>query len=89
MAWRIEWDEQALKELRKLGASAARDVIDYLRKRIAVADSPRRFGKALTSDKKGLWRYRVGDYRIVCRIEDEALVVLVVRIGHRSKVYDK
>jgi len=60
----------------------------YLRERIATEADPRRFGHALTRDLKGLWRYGVGDYRIVASIEDERLVVLVVTIGHRREVYE-
>jgi mRNA interferase RelE/StbE len=61
--------------------------VRYLRERIAGEGDPRRFGHALTGDLKGLWRYRVGDYRIVASIEDERFVVLVVTIGHRREVY--
>jgi mRNA interferase RelE/StbE len=59
----------------------------YLRERIAGAEDPRRFGQALTGDAKGLWRYRVGDYRIVAAIEDDRFVVLVVTVGHRREMY--
>jgi mRNA interferase RelE/StbE len=59
----------------------------YLRERIATDADPRRFGKPLIGDKAGLWRYRVGDFRLVCRIEDERLVVLVLAVGHRREVY--
>jgi mRNA interferase RelE/StbE len=58
-----------------------------LRRRIATAEDPRRFGRPLTGDLKGLWRYRVGDYRIVAAIEDNRFVVLVVTVGHRRDVY--
>jgi len=56
--------------------------------RIATADDPRRFGKALTGGLAGLWRYRIGDYRVVATFEDKALVVLVLRVAHRREVYD-
>jgi mRNA interferase RelE/StbE len=74
--------------MRKLGHAARRLVLAYLRKRIATAEDPRRFGHALGGDLKGLWRYRVGDYRIVAQIEDDRLLVLVVTVGHRREVYD-
>lgn len=86
-AWQVEFDRAAVRDLRKLGAEAERLVLRYLRERIAGADDPRRFGHALTGDLKGLWRYRVGDYRIVAQIEDDRFVVLVVTIGHRREVY--
>jgi mRNA interferase RelE/StbE len=66
---------------------AERGVLRYLRERIADSDDPRRLGQALTGDRKGLWRYRVGDYRIVAAIEDDRFVVLVVAVGHRREVY--
>jgi mRNA interferase RelE/StbE len=88
LAWQIEWDEEALKELKKLGHTASKSLVSYLENRIATDEDPRRFGKALTGDKVGLWRYRVGDYRIICRIEDEIIVVLVLRVGHRRDIYD-
>jgi mRNA interferase RelE/StbE len=86
-AWRIEVDRRAARELRKLGAEAERIILRYLRERIAGSPDPRRFGHALTGDRKGLWRYRVGDYRIIASIEDDRFVVLVVTIGHRREVY--
>ena len=86
-AWRIEFDRAAVRDLRKLGVDAERRVLRYLRERIAGSDDPRRLGHALTGDRKGLWRYRVDDYRIVAAIEDERFVVLVVTVGHRREVY--
>lgn len=68
--------------------STQRQILRYLRERIATNNPPRRFGKALTSDRVGLWRYRVGDYRLICRIEDDRLVVLVLAVGHRREVYE-
>jgi mRNA interferase RelE/StbE len=86
--WRVEFDRDAARDLRKLGATAKRAILRYLRERIATAEDPRRFGGPLTGDLKGLWRYRVGDYRIVASIEDDRLVVLVVTVGHRREVYE-
>jgi mRNA interferase RelE/StbE len=86
--WRVEFDRDAARELRKLDVQAQRLILRYLRERIATAEDPRRFGHALTRDLKGLWRYRVGAYRIVAAIEDDRLVVLVVTVGHRREVYD-
>ena len=86
--WRVEFDSDAARDLRKLGAQAQRLILRYLRQRIATAEDPRRFGRALTGDLKGLWRYRVGDFRIVASIEDDRFVVLVVTVGHRCEVYD-
>lgn len=88
MTWTVEFDDRARKELRKLDAPAQKQILRYLRKKIATESDPRRFGKALSADKVGLWRYRIGDYRLVCRIEDDKVVVLVLRVGHRKNVYD-
>jgi mRNA interferase RelE/StbE len=86
--WRVEFDRDAARDLRKLGHDARRLIQRYLRERIATAENPRRFGRPLTGDLKGLWRYRVGDYRIVAAIEDERFIVLVVTVGHRRNVYE-
>jgi mRNA interferase RelE/StbE len=85
--WRVEFDRAAVRDLRKLGADAEARVLRYLRERIAGSENPRRLGHALTGDHKGLWRYRIGDYRIVAAMEDDRFVVLVVAIGHRREVY--
>lgn len=85
--WRVEFDRSAVRDLRGLGADAERRVLRYLRERIAGSEDPRRLGQALTGDRKGLWRYRVGDYRMVASIEDDRFVVLVVSIGHRREIY--
>ncbi len=85
--WRVEFDRSAARDLRKLGPEAERAILRYLRERIVGSSDPRRFGHALMGDRKGLWRYRVGDYRIVASIEDGHFVVLVVAVGHRREVY--
>ena len=87
-SWRVEFDAAAARELRKLGHDAQQRIVRYLRQRIATAEDPRRFGRALTNDLKGLWRYRIGDYRIVAKIEDDRFIVLVLTVGHRREVYD-
>ena len=89
MRWTIEFDRRALRDLQQFDRVVQRRIVDYLTQRVAPAVSPRALGEALTSPFAGLWRYRVGDYRVICRIEEERLVVLVVRIGHRRDVYDR
>ena len=86
--WRVEFDRDAARDLRRLDVRAQRLILRYLRQRIATDEDPRRFGHALTGDLKGLWRYRVGDYRIVASIEDRSFLVLVVTVGHRREVYE-
>jgi mRNA interferase RelE/StbE len=87
LAWTASFEPRALSEVKKLERSAQRRVIRFLEERVARAHDPRGFGKPLTGDKVGLRRYRVGEYRIVCRIDDEQLAVLVLRIAHRKDVY--
>lgn len=88
MTWTVEWDERAIRDARKLDTQARKNIISYLRERINTEEDPRRFGKPLLAELSGLWRYRVGDYRILCRIEDDKVVVLVLAVGHRSQIYD-
>ena len=87
MAWRIEYTDTAKTQLRKLDRSTARRILDYMDHRVAAAEDPRRLGQSLTGPLGKLWRYRVGRFRIVCDIQDEAVRVLVVRIGRRDEVY--
>jgi mRNA interferase RelE/StbE len=85
--WRVEFDRDAARDLRKLDVQAQRAILRYLRERIATDEDPRRFGHALTRELRGLWRYRISDYRIIASIEDDRFVVLVVTVGHRRDVY--
>ena len=86
MTWHIEWDDRARKELRSLDKPIQTNVLTYLRER--VTDDPRRFGKEMTGNKIGLWRYRVENFRIVCQLENEKLRVLVIAVGHRKEIYE-
>ncbi len=88
MIWSVEFDDAAAKELRKLDRQAQQEILRYLRERISTSEDPRRFGKPLSRELTGLWRYRVRNYRIICNIEDEKLVVLVLRVGHRKDIYE-
>lgn len=86
MAWTIELTETAAKALGKLDKSTAKRIRNFLRDKLAKLDDPHSAGKALVGPLN-LWRYRVGDYRVIVSIEDAALRVLVIRIGHRREVY--
>lgn len=88
MIWKIEFDNRACKELRKLDTETQSRILKWLRETIATDDNPRRTGKSQKGRHRGLWRYRVGNYRLICQIRDEHVVVLVVRIGHRGSVYE-
>jgi mRNA interferase RelE/StbE len=84
--WRIEFDPRAGDELRALDFDVQRRIVSYLDQR--VRRNPRAFGKPLRGDWKGLWRYRVGDFRRLCEIDDVAALVTVVHVAHRSIAYD-
>jgi len=88
LAWRIELDDAAKKDLAKLDKPVAKRITTFIRERLAVLDDPRSIGDALKGSRLGeLWKYRVGDYRIIADIEDGALKILVVKIGSRREVY--
>ena len=88
LAWRIEFEDAALKELAKLDKPVARRILAFLRERVSQLDDPRSVGEALKGSKLGeFWKYRVGDYRIVAHIEDGALRILVLKVGNRREVY--
>lgn len=88
MAWKIEITPTADKILRKLSVDTQKRIVHFLRERVANLDNPRSTGKALVGPTlSGLWRYRVGDYRILCKIEDDIICIVVVEIGHRRDVY--
>ncbi|MCX6557609.1 MAG: type II toxin-antitoxin system RelE/ParE family toxin [Candidatus Aminicenantes bacterium] len=90
MAWSIEIDAGAKKDLAKLDKQVAQRVISFLRDRLQKMADPRSIGEALKGKKFGeLWKYRVGDFRIIAKIEDKRLIILVVRVGHRKDIYKK
>ena len=88
MAWRIDIAPAVKKELDKIGQPAAGRIVKYLHERIAPLSDPRSLGDALKGPKFGeYWRYRLGEYRIIAKIEDDALLILVLSVGHRKHVY--
>jgi mRNA interferase RelE/StbE len=87
LVWTINYADTAKAQLRKLDKPTARRIVDYLSERIATLENPRNTGKALTGPLGGLWRYRVGDYRVICEIQDNTVCILVVQIGNRREVY--
>jgi mRNA interferase RelE/StbE len=87
LVWTIKLSDEAKRELSKLDKSVQKRILSFLQKRIQATGNPRSSGKALQGKLSGLWRYRVGDYRLLCRIEDDALIVLVISIGHRKEIY--
>ena len=87
LIWKVNFDDAAAKDLRKLDRQAQKDILNYFRQRIATIEDPRRFGKPLSRELAGLWRYRVRDYRMICPMDNDALLVLVLRVGHRKDIY--
>ena len=88
MAWTVEYDPRVEKDLRAIDRALQREILDYMDTRIASEEDPRRFGKSLRYESRGLWRYRVRDYRIVCEIREASHLVFVLTIKHRSIVYE-
>jgi mRNA interferase RelE/StbE len=89
LAWTVEIGDVAEKQLGKLDAGVRRRILDWLDDRIEGCKNPRHFGEPLKGGHKGLWRYRVGDYRVLCDIQDSRLVVLAIAVGHRREIYRK
>jgi mRNA interferase RelE/StbE len=88
LAWLIEFERDAEREIQKLDKQVARRILKFLRERVAALDDPRCIGEALTGSKLGeYWKYRVGDYRIIADIQDKRICIQVVRIGNRREVY--
>lgn len=87
MTWRVEWDDKARKELRRLAGNIQKRILKFTGERLTGDEDPRRLGKALGPPFDKIWRYRVGDYRLLCRIEDNRLIVLVVSVANRRDVY--
>ena len=88
MAYNVELSESAERELGKLDAPQAKPILKFLHQRVAKLDDPRSVAEALHGSRLGeFWKYRVGDYRLICKIEDDRLIVLVLRVGHRKEIY--
>ncbi len=87
LAWSAEFDPEALDELSRLDKPVQRRWLRYLRERIATEEDPRRFGRPLRGEYAGLWRCRVGDFRLICAIQEPVSQVLVLRVGHRRERY--
>ena len=87
MKWRVAFDPSAEKQFSKLGHTAQRDISNYIAKHLETDKDPRLFGKPFLSIK-GAWRYRIGDYRLVCAIQNHQVTVLVLKVGHRRDIYE-
>lgn len=83
----LEFDNKAKKQLKKLDKPITKKILQWLHQNVDQSTNPYEHGKALTGNSGGFWRYRVGDYRVICEIQDDKLVVLAVQIAHRKQVY--
>ena len=88
MDWIVEFDPEAAEDFRRLDRSVQRRLQRYIRDRIIPAENPRTFARPLRGEQAGLWRFRIGNYRMICDIEEQSVTILVLRIGHRRDVYD-
>ena len=89
MVWKIEYLKSIQKGVRKIDRTSQKKIREYLENKVAKMENPRDIGKALKGEMKELWRYRIGDYRAICEIQDKSITVLVIHIGHRKNVYKK
>lgn len=89
MKYQVEYTEQTIKELKKLHGFTKRMIKAWIDKNLVNCENPRLHGKALSANRAGQWRYRIGDYRILADIQDEKIVILLFSVGHRSKIYEK
>ena len=89
MRWNVEFTDRSRRQLRKLPPDVQSRLLRFLRERVASSDDPRVLASRLTGDFSGYWRFRVGDYRLVCRIDDGKLIVVVIALGHRKLVYQQ
>ncbi len=87
MKYKLVLSERFKEEFRKLDKYTQRLICSWMSSHIADCPDPRSFGKALTTNRSGQWRYRIGDYRIICAIEDDKLIILALTIGHRKEIY--
>ncbi len=89
MAWTVEISDIAQRQIKKLDFSIQKRILDWLSERIEGCKNPRHFGEPLKGEHFGFWRYRIGDFRIICDIQDDILLVLVLTIGHRRQIYKR
>ncbi|MGA7524860.1 MAG: type II toxin-antitoxin system RelE/ParE family toxin [Acidobacteriaceae bacterium] len=87
MAWTLRFTQSALKQLARLDRNISDQITRILEEKVAKSANPRAFGKALSGELKGYWRYRIGDYRAICEIKDRELVILALAVGHRRDIY--
>ena len=88
MKYKVEFTQRALKDLKKLDRHTAALILGWIRKNLEGCENPRLYGKGLTANRSGQWRYRVGDYRLLAEIEEDKIIILILSIGHRREIYN-
>ena len=88
MVYKVVFTDEARKQIKKLDKHIASLIIGWIEKNIDGTTNPRQHGKALTANRSGQWRYRIGDYRLICEIDDAKIIILVLDVGHRRNVYE-
>ncbi len=88
MRYMVEFTQRALKDLKKLDRHTVALILGWIRKNLEGCENPRLYGKGLTANRSGQWRYRVGDYRLLAEIEDNKITILILNIGHRRDIYN-
>lgn len=89
MVWKVEITPEAHADIKKLGTAEAQRILKFLFDRVQSRENPREIGESLKGNLREYWRYRVGNNRILCRIEDEKITVFVIKIGNRREIYRK
>ncbi len=89
MGYQVKYTERALKELKKMDGYTRKMIYAWIDKNLAGCENPRQHGKSLTANRSDQWRYRIGDYRLICQIKDDELLILALSAGHRREVYDR
>lgn len=89
MKYKVEYLPQVIKTLEKMDKYTRRIIIEWIERNLVECENPRIHGKALSANRSGQWRYRIGDYRVIAKIEDDKLIILVINIGHRREIYEK
>lgn len=87
MTYRIEFTQEAVKTFKKMDRSVARLILAWVRKNLEGCEDPRAHGKGLTANRSGMWRYRIGDYRLLADIQDDKVLILILEVGHRRDIY--
>ena len=89
MTYRVETTPRFDREFKKLDFYTKKIIKSWIQKNILDCENPKAHGKSLSGDKKGFWRYRIGDYRLICEIDDNKLIILALSVGHRRDIYKK